>query len=79
MDKNEVASVAYRYVDLSLMPRFGKGAGCQRDTEAKQVRSVIDRSFTMRGIPGRPHSEQIEGERILVSACMDLEENKGQK
>jgi len=35
MDKNEVASVAYRYVDVSLVPWFGKGAGCQCDRKAE--------------------------------------------
>lgn len=45
----------------SLMPRFGRGTGCQGYTEAKQVRSLIDRSFTVRGIPGHPHSDLIEG------------------
>lgn len=35
MDKNEVASVAYRYVDVSLTPSFDKSAGRQCGLQGK--------------------------------------------
>lgn len=54
MDKNEVASVAYRYVNFSLTPSFGEDAGCRCGLQAK-----LDRT-----------SEQTEGERILLSSCV---------
>lgn len=78
MDKNEVASVAYRCVSLSWVPRFGRGGRVSVKWRQKKVGSVTHRSFSMSGIPVHPHSEQMEGERALPSACMALKEDKGQ-
>lgn len=76
MDKNEVASVAYRYVDLSDAWVW-QGGRMSAQYEAKQVRSVTGRSFTMKGIPGCPRSEEVEGERILRSRWCGSEREQG--
>lgn len=48
MDKNEVASVAYRFVNLpdACVWQWGRMSAC---TKGKQVGSVFGRTFSMRG------------------------------